>query len=684
MRKHWKKATYGMLSVTLAATLLGSCAVETQKGTGVFKKEDMDLSVKPGVDFYKYANGNWMKNTPIPDNRSRYGAFDMLAENATKDVHSLLEEIADDKNAQQGSNRQKIRDFYNTGMDSVKINKLGIKPLKGEFDRIDAIANKTDLLKEIVRLHKYNIGVFFGIGVEQDMKDTKVQRLYLSESGLTLPDRDYYTKEGADSDNIRSEYIKHLTRMFELMGDDNKVAQGNAHRIMKLETRMAKTFLTRLESRNVVAMYNPFTVKEMQKKVKSFDWDNYLKEIGVNIKDYMIVTTPRYFDEMNKIFAQEKLEDLKLYLRWHLLDSSAGYLSSEFDKQNFKFFSGVLSGVTTQKPRWERLSGVTGGVMGEAVGQLYVEKHFPPEAKQRMVDLVSNLKKALHKRIENLEWMTDSTKQQALAKLDAFGVKVGYPDKWEDYSKLVVKTDSYVQNIFRARVFGFNKNIEELYKPVDRTKWGMTPQTVNAYYHPLLNEIVFPAAILQPPFFYLDGDDAVNYGAIGVVIGHEMTHGFDDQGRNFDKNGNLRGWWTDEDSKRFEARTKKLVDQFNGFEAIDGMNVNGKLTLGENIADCGGLTVSLEAYKMAQKGVDNSEPIDGFTPMQRYFLSYSKVWRGNIRPKALKRKIQEDVHSPGEFRVNGGLFNIPEFYAAFPIDPKDPLYRTEEQRAKIW
>jgi putative endopeptidase len=684
MKYQWKNTANGLIGVTLALTVMGGCALNTQKGAGVLKKEDMDLTVKPGEDFFEYANGTWMKNTPIPADRSSYGAFTMLAEKSTKDVHNLLEEAAKSKDAKPGSNLQKIRDFYGTGMDTAKINQLGITPLNGEFARIEAISSKEDLLKQIVHMHKYGMDVLFGIGVMQDLKETEIQRLYMSEAGISLPDRDYYTSDDETSKNIRAEYVKHVTKMFELMGDEAAVAKSNAERIMKLETRMAHFFNTRLENRNMPAMYNPHKVVELTKEYPNFDWTSYLKGVGAEIKDFVIVTQPKYFAELNKIFAEEKLEDLKLYLRWHLLDSSASFLSSDFDQQNFKFFSGVLSGVDEMQPRWKRLSGVTGGVLGEVVGQLYVEKHFPAEAKERMLTLVNNLKKALRVRIQNLDWMTDATRKDALAKLDAFGVKIGYPDKWEDYSKLEVKTDSYIQNILRAREFGFNKNMAELYQPVDKEKWGMTPQTVNAYYHPLLNEVVFPAAILQPPFFYLDGDDAVNYGAIGVVIGHEMTHGFDDSGRRFDKDGNMRDWWTAEDAKQFDERTQKLVKQFDAFEAIDGMHVNGKLTLGENIADFGGLTVGLEAYKMAMAGQEAPKPIDGFTDMQRFFLSYSKVWRGNIRDKALKRNLKEDVHSPGRYRVNGGLFNIPEFYEAFEIDEKDPLYRTKEQRPTIW
>jgi len=678
-----KRMSGGILGAGLALSIVVGCAEKAPKGTGVLKKEDMNLTVNPGDDFFEYANGTWMKNTPIPADRSRYGAFDILAESANGAVHALLEEAAKTENAPEGSNLKKIQDFYATGMDVEKINAVGIKPLLPEFERIAAISNSVELRKALVHLHKMGISALFGAGVEQDMKNTTVNRMYLSEDGLSLSDRDYYTADNETSANIRTEFVKHVAKMFELIGEDAKIAETNAKSIMTFETRMANKFNTNLENRNYPAMYNPKSVETLAKEYPNFDWATYFKEMGANIKKYVITTHPKYIAELNLMLGEEKLDDIKLYLKWKVLDQSAGYLNTELDEQNFAFYGTVLSGATEQKPRWRRLSDATGDVLGEAVGQLYVEKYFPPEAKVRMDELVNNLKIVLRGRIEKLKWMSEPTRKEALAKLDAFGVKIGYPEKWEDYSKLKVATDSYVQNIWRASEFNVVKNIEELGKPVDTKKWGMTPQTVNAYYHPMLNEVVFPAAILQPPFFYMNGDDAVNYGAIGVVIGHEMTHGFDDSGRRFDKDGNMRDWWTKEDAEKFEARAQKLVDQFDAFVAIDDMNVNGKLTLGENIADYGGLTISLEAYKMSLNGQKPAD-IDGFNNMQRFFLAYSKVWRGNVRDTYLKKLLKEDVHSPGKYRVNGGLFNIPEFYAAFKISPESPLYRTEEQRAEIW
>jgi len=643
----------------------------------------MNLSVKPGVDFFEYANGTWMKNTPIPADKSRYGAFDILGESANEAVHNLLEEAAKTENAAEGSNLKKIQDFYATAMDVEKINTIGLKPLQPEFDKIAAVQNANDLRNELIHLHKMGISALFGAGVDQDMKNTTVNRMYLSEDGLSLSDRDYYTADNETSANIRVEFVKHMAKMFELIGEDAALAKKNAESIMRFETRMAEKFNTRLENRNYPAMYNPKTVDVLTEEYPNFDWATYFKEMGADIKEYVITTHPRYMKELNLMLKDEKMADIKLYLKWKVLDESAGKVSTELEKEQFAFYGTILTGATEQQPRWRRMSSATGSVLGEAVGQLYVEKYFPPEAKVRMDELVNNLKIVLRGRLEKLEWMSAETRKEALAKLDAFGVKIGYPEKWEDYSNLEVGTDSYIQNTWRASRFGVTKNIAKLGQPVDTEKWGMTPQTVNAYYHPLLNEVVFPAAILQPPFFYMNGDDAVNYGAIGVVIGHEMTHGFDDSGRRFDKDGNMRDWWTSEDTEKFNARAQKLTDQFNGFQAFDDLNVDGKLTLGENIADYGGLTVALEAYKMSLNGEKPSD-IDGFNNMQRFFLAYSKVWRGNVRDTYLRKLIKEDVHSPGRYRVNGGLFNIPEFYTAFEINEKDPLYRTEDQRAKIW
>ena len=486
------------------------------------------------------------------------------------------------------------------------------------------------------------------------------------------------------SEEIRTEYVKHVAKMFELKGDDTVTASANADIVMGIETRLAEKSKTNLEMRDLPGWYNKMSLAQLSELAPGFNWENYFKNICDTDFGDVIVAMPLFFEEVGKIVEEVSVEDWKVYLTWNLINRSAEFLSSDFVNQDFAFYSGFLSGSKTNKPRWERVVDMTNGSLGQPLGQLYVAKYFPPESKAKMEELVGYLKMSLRHSIENLEWMSDSTKEAALAKLELVGVKIGYPDKWDDFSKLEIGTDSYVMNMRRANKFAYYENLDKFGKPVDKEKWGMNPQTVNAGYHPLMNDITFPAAILQPPFFYADADDAVNYGAIGMAIGHEMTHGFDDQGRNFDKDGNMIDWWTAKDSEEFKKRTQLLVDQYNGFVALDDVHVNGELSLGENIADFGGLTVSLAAYKMSLEGKPAPKPIDGFTDVQRFFMAYAQLWKGVIRDKALLRLVQEDVHPWGEFRVNGAMFNVPEFYEAFNITEGDKLYRTEEQRPVIW
>lgn len=673
----------GLLSLGVAALIGFSCTQTPQKGVGMIKKEDMDLTVNPGDDFYRYSNGAWLKNTPIPDDKSRYGAFDMLAEKSRDAVSEILSELMKKESLKEGSNEQKIRDYYKSSMDTISLNKLGVTPIMAELAKIDAIKNNADLLNSIVNLHKMGVSCFFSAGVGQDLKDATKQRMWLGESGISLPDRDYYLLDDESNKNIRKEYLSYITDMFILLGETKVEAIKLAQTILSVETKLAKVTNTRLENRNYPAMYNPTTLEDFSKNYTNFNFGKYFTDLGANISDFVILSHPKFIAEFDLMLKELPLSDIKTYLKWQLFDGVSNYLSLNFGQRSFDFYSTVLSGTKVMEARQKRMTKGTSAVLGEAVGELYVKKYFSAESKVRMENLVQNLRVALRSKIEKLDWMSAETKIEAIAKLDAFRVKIGYPDKWKDYSAFVVTPDSYIGNIWNASKFAVQNNLDKLGQEVDKEEWGMTPQTVNAYYHPLLNEIVFPAAILQPPFFYSDGDEAINYGAIGVVIGHEMSHGFDDQGRTFDKHGNMKDWWTDEDSEKFIARANKLVEQFNDFTITDGTHVNGKLTLGENIADLGGLTISLEAYNNAIKG-KTIEPIDGFTNYQRFFLAYAKVWRANIRAKSLKRLVKEDVHSPGEFRVNGGLFNIPEFYQAFDIKKTDKLYRNDIQRAKIW
>lgn len=500
---------------------------------------------------------------------------------------------------------------------------------------------------------------------------------------LGLPDRDYYTENDERTQKIRDDYTKLIVKLFSLSGEDKNEAKEKAQKILNFETILAKNSLTRLELRNPFTTYNKMSVDKLQKLSPSINWENYFEKVGIDsLKDFNVRTT-NFFKQLSEIIDNTDINILKTYLSWNTIIDASSYLSSDFEKAVFNFYGKSLSGQQKMRPRWKRVLGVTNGALGEAVGKLYVEKYFPKEAKDRMLKLIENLRTAFEKRISNLDWMSDITKEKAISKLKGITVKVGYPDKWKDYSKLEIKENSYYENIINARKFSFNRNIQKLGKPYDKSEWGMTPQTVNAYYSPNSNEIVFPAAILQAPFFDMNADDAVNYGAIGVVIGHEMTHGFDDQGKNYDIEGNLNSWWTKEDSAKFANRTQVLVNQYSNYTELDSLKVNGKLTLGENIADLGGLNISWDAYQMTNEAKENKS-IDGFTPAQRFYLAYSKVWRQTILPEELMRRLKEDVHSPGDARVNVPLFNLETFYKAFNITEKDKLYKPKDKRAIIW
>ncbi len=643
----------------------------------------MDTTVSPGEDFFRYANGSWIENNPIPDEYSRYGSFEKLSEENYEKLKTLFYKVAD-SDADKGSIEQKIRDFYNTGMDSTKIEKQGIVPLKAEFEKIDNLQSIKQVQNHLAYLHSRGVYPGFHIFAYADEKNSNMVIAHLMQGGLGLPDRDYYTSNDGRSKELRKAYIDHLQQMFALLGDNKEIAERNAHMVMNLETRLAHASMTRLERRDPHKTYHKMNVKKLQHMTPDFDWAFYFDGIGLENPGEFNVRQPKFFAELSDMMQDVNIEDWKAYLRWHLINSTASYLSSDFIECNFDFYGKALSGKKALRPRWKRVMNATSNALGEAVGQLYVKKYFPPAAKERMLDLVANLKLSLADRIENLDWMGAQTKKAALTKLKAMNVKIGYPDKWIDYSPLEIKTDSYVLNAMRADYFNFKRDMAKINKPVDPDEWHMYPQTVNAYYSPTRNEIVFPAAILQPPFFNMAADDAVNYGAIGVVIGHEMTHGFDDQGRQYDVNGNLRDWWTKEDAERFDKRTQVLVKQFNAFTVFDTLHVDGKLTLGENIADLGGLNVSYQALQKALKETPQPERIDGFTPAQRFFLAYAQVWRQSIRPQELQRRLKEDVHSPGRFRTNGPIANMPAFHAAFEIKPGDALYKSETERAVIW
>lgn len=657
---------------------------ENKASITVLHTEFMDLSIKPGDDFYHYANGNWLKNTPIPPEYSRYGAFEMVIEKNEKDLRELINEILEETDTPEGSIARKISDFYRSGMDPVKINESGISDIKHEIERINAISNKDGFENEIANFQKCGISTFFHVISEQDQQNSEQMIVYLWQAGLGLPDRDYYLLKDERTVEIREKYTEHVSNMFQLFGYEKENSDKNAKTILHIETQLAETSFSRLECRDPHKTYNKMLVSQLQEISPDMDWNHFFTQIEYPQAGEINVSQPSFFTGLSKIVQNTGIEDLKIFLHWKLMNKSAAYLTDEIVNENFEFYGKFLSGKKEKRPRWKRILSASNAVLGEAIGQLYVEKYFPPQAKQRMVKLTENLKKSLKSRIEQLTWMTDTTKQKALEKLATIRVKVGYPDKWLDYSDLEIKNDSYICNIFRAGRFSFAYEMNKAGKPVDPDEWHMTPQTVNAYYNPNSNEIVFPAAILQPPFFNMNADDPINYGAIGAVIGHEMTHGFDDQGRKYDSKGNLSGWWTENDATEFSKRATVLVDQFNHFTAVDSFTVDGQLTLGENIADLGGVTIAYNALQMALSESKNIEKTDGFTPEQRFFISYAQVWANNITEEELKRRIKEDVHSPGKFRVNGPVYNVEEFYKAFSVSKKDKMYIPPEKRVIIW
>ncbi len=648
-------------------------------------KKNMDLTVRPGNDFFRYANGAWIRNLELPADKSEYNSFTQVREQNRDRLHELFQNLAAAAaTAAKSTAAQKVGDFFAAAMDAARIEALGATPLQEDFARIAGAATSAEIQDLVAGFHRENFPVLFGAGVQVDLMNAKAYAFYLSQSGLGMPDRDYYTRDDADAKKLREQYLAHTAAMLKLLGDGTEQAEAAANTVMAIETRLARASKTRLELRDLPSWYNKMTLAQLQEQCPAFDWQRYLKNIGRQDIDSFIVIAPNFFKEMGLMLKEIPLADWKTYMRWQLLTAYAPYLSAPYVDENFGFFSRIMAGTLQIEERWKRMTSLTSGTLGELVGQMYVEKYFPPAFKQRLDKLVANVKKAFEMRLQKLAWMSEATRKAALDKLLAMQVEVGYPSKWEDYGKLEIGRDSLVVNLRRVSRFDYQKNLDQLGKPVDTSKWDMSPQEVNAYHNPVYNKMVFPAGILQPPFFFGDADDAVNYGAIGMAIGHEMSHGFDDQGRHFDKDGNMRDWWTSEDAEKFKQQTKLLVEQYGAFTTEDGVHVNGELSLGENIADYAGLTLSLAGYHLSLQGKTPPEAIDGFSGDQRFFLSLAQLWRGKIRPEALKRKIQEDVHPWGEFRVNGAPFNIAEFYQAFGIKPGDKLYRTPEQRPVIW
>jgi putative endopeptidase len=667
------------LSAVMTGTFL-SCNQEKKQEVPAISLADLDTSVNPGEDFDSYANGGWKKLNPLPVDRARYGSFDKLSELAEKQLNELVEETAKTKNT-KGSVADKIAAVFNEGMDTAKIEANGIKPLLPYFKEIESIQTMDDVQKEITKLHGYGLSPLFGFYGATDAKNSTMVIGQLVQSGMGMPDRDYYLTDDARSKDLREKYTSYIDKMFRLIGENVTASSQNAQKILILETRLAKAAMSRLERRDPDKTYNKTTTKGLIDISPAFDWKGYFKASGVGDPGEINMNQPKFLQEISVLLKEVPVDDWKIYLKWNLLNNVAPYLSDNFVNASFDFYGKAMTGTEQIRPRWKRVIEVTSESLSEALGQLYVAKYFPPQAKERMIKLVENLRTSLGERIKNLDWMAPETKEKALEKLHTINVKIGYPDKWRDYSSLDIKDDAYVLNVIRSNQFETAYNLNKINKPVDKGEWFMSPQTVNAYYSPDMNEIVFPAAILQPPFFFLHGDDAVNYGAIGVVIGHEMTHGFDDEGRKFDKNGNLKDWWTPEDSERFEEHTKVLADQFSSFVVIDSIHADGKLSLGENIADLGGLNISYQAFKMANK---ETRKIDGYTPDQRFFLAYAHVWASNIRDKEILRRTKEDVHSLGRYRVIGPLRNVAQFCTAFDVKPGQGMYLDEAKRAKIW
>jgi len=678
-----------ILGVTLALALVLSTAgcaatsieVYTTNQRGLDRR-NMDETMDPCEDFYQYANGSWFERNPIPAEYSVWSVSNEMRERNNLLLREILEDAAASGDP-TGTNKQKVGDFWISGMDTEGIEAVGATPLAADMERIANAQNLSDLQAIINDLHLASIEVLFDFDIDQDLKNSDQYILYATQGGLGLPDRDYYIREDEEAVELRKKYVAHVSAMLQLLGDAAQDATAAAEANLALETRLAHASLTRVELRDPENYYNIETVADADKATPNFSWSRFLATLGLDDMQSFSYAHPKFFAEMNAVLSEVPLGDLKNYVRFHVVSQLAPYLSNDFLDENFAFYGKTLRGTEELRPRWKRVISQTSRSMGEALGQVYVERAFPPQTKQRADKMIEDLRATVRTRIQALEWMGDETKAKALEKLAAFTSKIGYPDEWRDYSTLEISAESYVANVRAGNVFEVRRNLNKIGKPIDRKEWGMPPQMINAYYNPLLNEIVFPAAIMQPPFFDGEIDDAVNYGGMGSVIGHEFMHGFDDQGSKFAANGNMDNWWTDEDRKRFEERTQKLVDQYDGFVAVDDLHVNGELTLGENIGDLAGLTMS---YHALQRALQENHPgeIDGFTPEQRFFLAWAQAWRRNYRDEALKLQINTDPHSPGKFRTIGPLANMPEFASAFGCEEGDAMVKVAELTADIW
>ena len=672
-----------ILICTALAIGLGACSTK-QTMESKIDLANLDQTQDPGTDFFEFATGGWRKANPLTDEYARYGQFDALREKNREQLQELVLEQAA-KESLPGSNAQKVGDLYNLVMDSTRRNTLGTEPVKPLMNEIAAITNKSEIIPLVAKNYRLGIGGFFGTGVSTDIMNSDNNQLGIYQGGLSLPEKEYYSATDEVSTNIRAKFREYVVNMFKLHGFTQQEAESKMEAVLAIETRIADKHISRVERRNPMNSYHKMSYAELKEQIPGIDWDQFYSILGINGIEELNLAHPAAIKEVAAIIEEMEISDLIAYLEWRVIRSTSNELTDEIETETFAFYGTVISGKKQQQPRWKRALDAVNGSLGDVIGELYVAKFFPPQAKERMTTLVRNLQVALGERIDAQEWMSDETKRAAHEKLNTFTVKIGYPDEWKDYSGLVIDPAlSYAENCRRMSEFEWNKHIEEKWgKPVDRAEWHMTPQTVNAYYNPTTNEICFPAGILQYPFFDMNADDAFNYGAIGVVIGHEMTHGFDDQGRQFDKDGNFANWWTEEDANKFNERTQVIVDFFNQIEVLPGLNADGKLTLGENIADHGGLMIAMQAFQNATK--NNPLPvIDGFTPEQRFYLSYSNVWAGNVRDEEIRNLTRSDVHSLSRWRVNGTLPHIDDWYKAFDITEEDPMFVPTEERLKIW
>ncbi|MBC3785592.1 M13 family metallopeptidase [Spirosoma utsteinense] len=673
---------FGLSVLCVIACQKKEKADQVNRRTTFFDKTGMDTTVSPGNDFFTYANGGWVRKTAIPGDQTGWGSFYQIYEDNQIKTRTILDEAAGSK-AKAGSVEQQVGDFYASGMDTLTIEKLGYEPLKAELARIAALTDYKGVLNYIASDKANRGGEFIGLYVGADDRQSSLNRINFGQAGLSLPEKDYYTKTDSSTRKIRAAFVAYVAKLFTMVGVDAATARTKADAILEFETALAASHKAPADLRDPVANYNKLAVADLTKRMPNLDWRTLLTAMSLGKIDTVLVSQPGYYQALDKLLPATPISVLKDRLVFDLLDNNASLLSKPFERASFEFNSKTLYGQPQQKERWKRIASRVDGSLGEALGQLWVKKYFPAEAKERMLTLVDNLQKVYRERIEKLDWMAPETKKVALIKLDKFAKKIGYPDKWKDYSDIDIKRDDYFGNVQRAREHYYNEEFAKINEAVDKAEWGMTPPTVNAYANPTNNEIVFPAGILQFPFFDKDADDAINYGGIGMVIGHEMTHLFDDQGRQYDAQGNLRDWWTKQDAERFSAKTQAVVNQYNGYTVLDNLHLNGRLTLGENLADLGGITLAYQAFKLTKQG-QGTEKIDGFTPDQRFFLGFAQVWRIKVRDETERVGVATDPHSPAKFRVNGPLTNFAPFYQAFSVKAGQKLFKPEVEQARVW